>query len=150
MKAALALPRRRWPVLALVASLVLNGFLVGVVAVDWFSPHRRWEGPRVVGFELRRLERRLSPEAHRQVAAALEPLAPALDERFSALRAMRDDIYRMAAGPNPDRAAIDARLAEMRSQSEQLQADVQRATYDALLALPPEMRARLAEPAEPR
>ena len=145
MKDLLALSRRRWPVAALVASLVLNGFLIGMVAVDSFRQHRSREGPRVVGWELRRLEKRLSPEALEQVGDELNSQAAAFDERFTALRAMRDEIYGMAAEENPDRAAIDARLADMRSGSQALQADVQRATYDALLKLPPQARARLRE-----
>ena len=80
------------------------------------------------------------------MAAALAPAAPALQTRFEALRASRDEINRMAAEPAPDRAAIDARLQALRAESEALQADIQKATYDALLKLPPETRANLARP----
>jgi Spy/CpxP family protein refolding chaperone len=51
----------------------------------------------------------------------------------------------LAAAPSPDRAAIDAKLAELRAQSAGMQEAVQKATYDALLALPPDQRTRLSE-----
>ena len=54
----------------------------------------------------------------------------------------------MAAEPQPDRAAIDARLAALRAEAQALQEEVQRATYDALLKLPPETRAGLASEAK--
>jgi hypothetical protein len=57
---------------------------------------------------------------------------------------LRDEVNRMAAEPQPDRAAIDARLAALRAEAQMLQGEVQRATFDALLKLPPETRAGLA------
>lgn len=136
---------RRWPILALIASFVLNAFLVGLFATDTFRHKRRGDEPRVVAWELRRLAGRLPPEALDRISAELAPVAEGFDERFRALRARREAVSRLAAAPNPDRQAIDGQLAEVRAEGERLQADVQRATYDALLRLPPEVRARLAE-----
>jgi uncharacterized membrane protein len=141
---------RRWPVLALIASLLLNAFLIGLLATDTFRHKRRGDGPRVVAWELRRLAGRLPPEALDRISADLAPVAEGFDERFRTLRARREAISRLAAEPNPDRQAIDAQLAEVRAEGERLQADVQRATYDALLRLAPEVRARLADPTERR
>lgn len=140
-----ALSGRRWLVPLLVASLLLNAFLVGLLATDMFRHQRRGDKPSVVQWELRRLADRLPPEARERITGELAPLSAGFDDRFQALRAQRENISRMAAALNPDRQAIDARLAEVRAEGERLQADVQRATYDALLRLPPEMRARLAE-----
>lgn len=137
---------RRWPILVLVASLLLNAFLVGMILTDTLRHNSRGEGPRVIGWELRRLARQLPPEALDRLRADLAPVSESFDERFQALRAQREAINRMAAEPDPDRPAIDAQLAEMRAGGERLQADVQRATYDALLRLPADMRARLADP----
>lgn len=141
---------RRWLIPLLAASLLLNAFLVGLLATDTFRHKRRGEGPRVVSWELRRLADRLPQEAIDRITADLAPVSAGFDDRFQALRAQRDAVSRLAAEPNPDRQAIDARLAEVRAEGERLQADVQRATYDALLRLPPEMRARLAEPRDRR
>jgi uncharacterized membrane protein len=142
-----AFTARGWPVAALVASLVLNAFLIGMIVADSFGHRHRGSGPRLGGFELRRLAERLPRDAVRQVAAELEAQRPSLEARFGRLRAMREEINAAAAVPNPDRAAIDERLAALRIESAALQADVQRATYDAILRLPPEVRAGLA--AEP-
>jgi len=137
---------RRWPAVALVASLVLNGFLVGMVATDALRPHRgALTGDRFARFELRRFDERLPKEAVERIAATLQPLGPQIDERLTKLRAIRAEIMRLAAAPQPDRAALDAKLAELRSESAAMQAAVQDATYDALIALPADQRAHLAE-----
>ena len=61
------------------------------------------------------------------------------------MRAIRAEVMRLAAAPEPDRAALDERLAALRAAAAAMQETVQKATYDALLALPPADRARLAE-----
>ena len=143
---AFALPlRRRWPATALVASLVLNGFLAGLLAMDWLRPRPGFTGERAAGFELRRFDERLPRDAADTIAAELRPLGPQLDERLARMRAIREEIMRMAALPEPDRAAIDERLAALRAETAAMQEAVQRATYDALMALPPETRRVLAE-----
>ncbi len=139
-----ALLRRRWPAVALVASLLLNGFLGGMVVADWLKPHRGFNGDRVAGMELRRFDERLPEKTVEQIAAELAPLAPDLDQRIRQLRAIRGEIMRLAAEPSPDRAAIDKRLAALRAESAAMQEEVQQATYDALLSLPAEERAGLA------
>jgi uncharacterized membrane protein len=136
--------RRRWPIV-LAASLLVNAFLIGAFAVDWLKPHRGFSGERFARFELRRFDDRLPKEAADQVAAAIEPLAAQVDERLRRVREIRGEIMRLAAAASPDRAALDAKLAELRAESAAMQESVQSATYDALLALPPEDRARLAE-----
>ena len=144
MTAFPAWARRSWPAAALILSLVLNGFLIGMLVADSFrSPHRA-PGPRAMNFELRHLARLLPSQAVDQIAAELQPLAPAFQARIERLRALRDEINRMAALPEPDRAAIDARLEALRTEAQALQAEVQRATFDALLKLPPDSRAALA------
>jgi len=137
--------RRRWPAIALVASLVLNGFLVGIIAVDWLTPRRGFSGERFAGFELRRLDDRLSKDAVGRIEAELAPLGPRLEERIQRLRALREEVMQLAAAAEPDRAAIDAKLTALRAETAAMQEEVQRSTYDALLGLPPEMRASLAE-----
>jgi len=144
MNAPVAFLRRRWPAALLVASLVLNGFLIGMVVADSLKPRRGFSGERLAGFELRRFDDRLSQEAVDTIAAGLRPLAPQLDERINGLRAIREEIMRLAAAPDPDRSAIDERLAALRAEAAAMQEAVQQATYDALLKLPAAERARLA------
>ena len=141
--------RRNWPAAALTVSLVLNGFLIGMLVTDSFRTHRGPPGPRAVNFELRHLARLLPRQAVSQVSSELQPLAPDFQARVDRLRALRDEVNRLAAQPQPDRAAIDARLAALRAEAQALQGEVQRATFDALLKLPPETRAALAADAKP-
>jgi uncharacterized membrane protein len=146
MRPFTALARGRWPAAALVASLVLNGFLAGIIVADWLGEDRRRGGPRVGGFELRRLAERLPSDAVEQIAAKLEAQRPNVEARFERMRAIREEINAAAAAPSPDRAKIDERLAALRAEFSALQEEMQRATYDALLELPPDVRADLAEP----
>jgi uncharacterized membrane protein len=149
MSGVVAFLRRRWPALALVASLALNGFFIGMVVVDSLKHQRRaFNGARFATFELRRFDERLPPAAVERIAADLKPLAPDLEARLKAMRDIRAEIMQLAAAPEPDRAAIDARLAELRAAASAMQQAVQKATYDALFALPSEDRARLAEAPE--
>ena len=139
--------RRRWPAVALVVSLVLNGFFVGMFVTDQLKDHRHsLSGARFARFELRRFDDRLPKEAVDQIAAAVSPLAPELDRHLMKLREIRAEILRIAAEPTPDRAALDAQLAAARAETAAMQDMVQRATYDALLGLAAEDRARLAAP----
>ncbi len=143
MTALAAWARRNWLATALTLSLVLNGFLIGMLVADSFRSDRA--GPRAMNFELRHLARLLPGEAVDQVAAELQPLAPSFQARVDRLRELRDEINRMAAAPQPDRAAIDLRLEALRGEAQALQGEVQKATFDALLKLPPETRAVLAD-----
>ena len=109
-------------------------------------PHRgAFNGERFARFELRRIDDKLPKAAVDQVAATLKLLGPKIDERLTKLRAIRAEVMKLAAAPNPDRAAIDARLTELRAETVDMQEAIQRATYDAVLGLPAEQRAHLAD-----
>jgi uncharacterized membrane protein len=143
--------RRRIASIALVASLALNGFLAGALATGALrGPHHRDGGPKVFSIELRRLAEQLPKEDIDRIAERLRPLEPEMRAQLDVLRAKRQEVNRLAAAPEPDRAAIDVALAEVRREAEAMRAEVHRATFDALLALPPETRARLAEPPKQR
>ena len=145
-----ALARRRWPAIALVASLVLNGFLAGMIVAGAFAPHHKGRpGSRIATFELRRLADRLPRQAVEAIAADLRAQRPEVDARVQRMRAIRADIGAAAAMPQPDRALIDAKLADLREEAAALQEEVQRATYDALLKMPPDVRAPLAGAGRP-
>lgn len=145
-------PGNRWLAGGLVLSLALNAFVIGAVATDllrvkWGSGDRE---ARALRFEMRWLEGRLDPEALRQVDAGVAVARPKAIAHIERLGELRNELAALAAVAAPDRAAIDAQLAAIRTEVEAMQAEVQGATMDALLALPPETRARLAEaPAAP-
>jgi uncharacterized membrane protein len=132
----------------LIVSLALNAFLLGAVATD-FLRVKHWSGHReapALRYELRWLEGRLSPEAMRQIEQAAAAAQPSVLEHIDRLRALRSELGVLAAVPAPDRAAIDAKLAEIRAEVASMQTGIQAVTIDALLALPAEARAPLAQP----
>jgi uncharacterized membrane protein len=140
--------RSRWLAGALVVSLALNAFFIAAVATDMLRV--KWGGgwdreARALRFELRWLDERLDAEALRQVEAAVAAARPNVIEHTDRLRELRSELAALAAAGEPDRAAIDAQLAAIRAEVDEMQAEVQDATMDALLALPAEARARLAE-----
>lgn len=133
--------RRRWLGFALVASLALNAFFVGAAATDAFRPKKHADREDVrLRFELRWLSGRLSPESMAGVQAALAAGRPAVEQHIARLRELRSGLREMTAAPQPDRAAIDARLAEIRTELDRMAVESQKSTMDALLALPPEAR----------
>jgi hypothetical protein len=148
MRAWTSALRRRGPAVALAASLLLNAFFIGVIVAESMRGPREHRLPRFAGYELRRLADRLPEEAVETIAADLRRLGPTIDGQVERIREARREIGRLAAEPEPDRAAIDARLADVRSESAAMQETVQKATYDAVLALPADMRTRLAEAGE--
>ena len=150
-----ARPRRaRWLWVALGASLALNGFFVGLAATDvgrkQLGHHDGERQLRIFRSEIRGFKGRLSPESIATIETALRPLEPDIQARIDRLKSLRAEIDRHAAAPQPDRAAIDDLLREIRLEVGAMQDSVQRATFDALLALPPEARAPLATPREGR
>lgn len=146
MNGVAAFLKRRWPAVLLVASLILNGFLIGMFAVDYLKPHRGgFSADRSARFELRRIDDRLPRAAVDSIAASLKPLEPQLEDRITRVRGIRAELMQLAAAPEPDRAAINAKLVELRAETAAMQETVQDATYDALLDLPAEDRAKLAE-----
>jgi uncharacterized membrane protein len=136
---------RRWLLGGLVASLVLNAFLIGAIATDLLRASRKHDGPRSLSFELRWLEGRLPREGFDQVAAAVAGARPATERHIERLKELREGLGVFVAEPAPDRTAIDGRLREIRAELETMVAEIQKTAMDALVALPPEMRGKLAE-----
>ena len=151
MNGLAALLRRRWPALALAVSLVLNGFLIGMFVADSVRHARRtFSGERFARIELRRIDDHLPKEAVDRIAQELAPVGPEIDRRLERMRAIRAEVMQLAAAPEPDRAALDEKLAELRAEAAAMQQVVQQTTYDALLRLSPADRAGLAEAAKKR
>ncbi len=134
---------RRWLVWGLTASLALNGLLIGSILAGLFAGPTERRG--MFWRETRVLSKNLPQAQVDSLRGSLRDMIPELRGDWRRLRELRREINRMAAEPQPDRAAIDARLAEIRQITSRMQADVQGRLFDELLALPPQMRARLAE-----
>lgn len=142
-------PRRRRLLLwGLAASLAVNGFLVGLVATDYFSGDRRRGG--TLYFETRSIGRNL-PEAEREeMISAVRALLPDLRPRWRELRELRREINRIVAEPQPDRAAIEERLERIRRITAEVQMTVQGAVFDTVLEFSPEVRAEIPQEEEER
>jgi uncharacterized membrane protein len=142
------LTSRSWLAGFLVVSLALNAFLLGAIATDFLRVKHSSGSPeaRALRFELRWLEGRLSPDAMRQVETAVTAAQPNMVAHIDRLRALRTELAALTAVTAPDRAAIDTKLAEIRAEVASMQTEAQAATMDALLALPPDARAPLAQP----
>jgi len=134
--------RRRWLAYGLLASLVLNAFLIGLAATDFFRPGHVG-GP--LRFELRWLQAKLPDSDFGRLKAAVDAIGPSVQAHIDRMREMRVELGTMAAAPQPDRAAIDRKLADIRSELDAMTKEGQETITATLLSLPPESRARLAE-----
>ncbi|BCP52737.1 hypothetical protein K32_13540 [Kaistia sp. 32K] len=131
----------------LVLSLGANAFFIGATVTDFirFRHDTSDKGPRVIRTELRWLKDRLSPEAVKSIEAQLDPLRPDIVARLDRLKTLRAELNALVAAPTPDKAAIDAHLRNIRIEVGAMQEQVQSRTFEALLSLPPEQRAALAQ-----
>ncbi len=138
--------RQRWLAVGLVASLAVNAFFIGAAATDVlrFGKDKGGYGRGALRYELRWLAGRLSPEAMARVEAAVAAGRPDAQRHIDRLRELRANLGGLAAAGEPDRAAIDAVLAEIRGELDAMLGESQAITMDSLLALPPETRAKLA------
>jgi uncharacterized membrane protein len=146
---AVSLTRRRgvpWLFIALAASLAINAFVIGAIATDAFRFSAAEK--RHVNFELRWLEERLAPDDFAVVAAAVGAARPEAESHFARLRALRQELGALAAAPDPDRAAIDRKLVEIRTEQSAMVAGLQATVVDSLLSLPAPSRAALVNDLE--
>ena len=137
---------RRWLGVGLVLSLALNAFFIGAAATDMIRFDADRDGHRhgVLRYELRWLAQRLPSDAMAKVEAAIAAGRPEAQRHIERLHALRTDLGLLLAAELPDRAAIDAKLAAIRSELDAMLAGAQGATVDSLLTLPPETRKTLA------
>ena len=138
--------RRHWLGVGLAASLALNAFFIGAAATDvlrFGKGHGDHDGG-ALRYELRWLAGRLPSDAMAKVEAAVASGRPEAQRHVERLRALRADLGALVAVDQPDRGAIDAKLAEIRAELDAMLNGAQALTMDSLLALPPGTRAKLA------
>ncbi|CAE6950470.1 periplasmic heavy metal sensor [Paraburkholderia domus] len=139
---------RSWK-FVLVASLVLNVFLVGAIvggAYQWFAVH----GATVPLLAQQRTALRFAAEplpAERQ-QAFIDGLKNARREGKQFAREGREgrrEVLRLLAAPQFDRAALDAALARTRAADSSLRAQVEGSVADFAATLSPEERVEFAD-----
>jgi hypothetical protein len=148
------LPRRRMIGLALFASLAINAFFIGAAATDVFSA-RGADAPQAPGgslfrLDLRWLDGRLPDDAMAKVTNDVARGVSGADRRFERLHELRTGLGVLVAAPTPDKAMIEAKLAEIRAELDRLLSETQAATVASVLALPAETRASLGEVPDPQ
>jgi uncharacterized membrane protein len=131
---------------ALVVSLALNAFFIGLWVTDALQARETGLRPRALSVELRWMDDRLPAVAVAEVEAALAAARPEVEERLGRVRDIRGEVDALLAAPSPDRAALDEKLTALRQELEAVQDRVSETTYDAVVALPAEARAGLATP----
>jgi uncharacterized membrane protein len=144
-------PSLKW---ALVASLVLNVFLLGAIAggtYQWFASHPHETGGAVQTqaqtqqHALRFAANGLSDERRQQFAQALQE---ARRDGRSYIRSGHDgrhDVLRLLAEPQLNRPALDAALARTRNADAALRARVEQSVADFAATLSPQERAQFAD-----
>ncbi|GAB2921584.1 periplasmic heavy metal sensor [Paraburkholderia jirisanensis] len=156
---------RSWKI-ALVASLVLNVFLLGGIAGgawQWFANRSHAAQSAQTDAQqhaLRFAAQDLSAERQQQFAAALKEARRDGRPFTRDGRDARHDVLRLLAAPQLDRAALDAALAHTRDADNALRARVEQGVANFAATLSPDERAQFAQsltqrgqwrlPAQPR
>jgi len=134
---------RRTLLAILAVSLVANAFFIGYLGSQFYGRHAGENKSRYLSAVGMRLTKNLDASARKQVMSRLDEALPqyrALSEgRREAYAKLRD----LLAAPQPDRAAIEALLADMRQKSAVLQVRVMNWAVDAVADLPAEQRRSL-------
>lgn len=136
---------RQWFGTGLVLSLALNAFFVGAAATDLirFDMDKGQHRHGVLRYELQWLAQRLPASAMTKVEAAVAAERPDAQLHIQRLHTLRGELGNLLAADPPDRAAIDAKLAAIRSELDATLSGAQAATVNSLLTLPPETRKKL-------
>jgi uncharacterized membrane protein len=138
---------RTWKIV-LVASLVLNVFLVGAIvggAYQWFAA--RGAAAPVVAQQraLRFAAQTLSADRQKAFVDSLKDARREGRQYARDGREGRRDVLRLLAAPQFDRAALDAALARTRDADSRLRAQVEGSVADFAATLSPEERVRFAD-----
>src|SRR5579863_1829459 len=119
--------RRRWWAIALAVSLAVNAFFVGLAATHFLHLRRDFEGEHLhpLRFELRWLAGKLSSSGVEHVESAVRGLLPSAEAHIEKMKELRRGLGTLVAQPDPDHAAIEARLAQIRAELQAMQTEVQ-------------------------
>ncbi|WP_434110929.1 periplasmic heavy metal sensor [Paraburkholderia caffeinilytica] len=139
---------RSWKIV-LVASLVLNVFLLGAIAggaYQWFAAHGAMTPVLARQHtELRFAAETLSAERQKAFIDGLKNARREGKEFAREGREGRHDVLRLLAAPQFDRAALDAALARTRQADSSLRAQVEGSVADFAATLSPEERVEFAD-----
>jgi len=139
--------RPRWLIIALMASLAVNLFLIGagagVIALGQRMARQAPGPPRPTGALLWATDDLPQPQrrAMRLMLRDVRQQVQADTDRSAALRVAA---WRALADPRPDVTAIDQKLAESRQADIAVRARVEQAIIDYALRMPPADRAAFA------
>lgn len=138
---------RSWK-FVLVASLVLNVFLLGAIvggAYQWFAVHGATGTALAQQHALRFAAGTLSAERQKAFVDGLKNARREGRQFAREGREGRRDVLRLLAAPQLDRPALDAALARTREADSALRAKVEGSVADFAATLSPEERAKFAE-----
>jgi Heavy-metal resistance len=146
--------RRRLLGGALLASLTLNAFFIGGAVTDLArmagvgeDSDRAEASATLFRYDWRWLDGRLPDDAMAKIRADAGTDMPGAERRFEHLHELRTSLGMLVAAPKPDRVAIDAKLAEIRTELDRLLAETQATTIASVLSLPAQTRTNLGAPA---
>ncbi|CAB3727183.1 periplasmic heavy metal sensor [Paraburkholderia rhynchosiae] len=138
---------RSWKIV-LVASLVLNVFLLGAIAggaYQWFAA-RGATAPLIAQQRaLRFAAQTLSAERQKDFADSLKNGRREGRQFAREAREGRREVLRLLAAPQFDRAALEAALARTRAADSSLRAKVESSVADFAATLSPDERAKFAD-----
>jgi uncharacterized membrane protein len=138
---------RTWKIV-LVASLVLNVFLVGAIvggAYQWFAARGAVAPVLAQQRALRFAAQTLSADRQKAFVDSLRDARREGRQYARDGREGRRDVLRLLAAPQFDRAALDAALARTRDADSRLRAQVEGSVADFAATLSPEERVRFAD-----
>jgi uncharacterized membrane protein len=150
-------PRRRWLLIALIASLAVNLFLGSWMLGRWFAgPHmhrhaamtgeRGGPGAEAPGRSMmQRMAASVPAENRPAFEAVMAKHRERIAEAAAQAREARGQIREVIVREPFDRAALDKAFETLRTRNETLQSATQQAIAEAAAALPPEARRRLAD-----
>lgn len=126
----------RW---VFIASVALNIFLVGFVIGDFARPIRAAQS-------LGELAAHYPVEIREELRANAIANRAELREGLRAFNAVRAELFEAMRAPEFDRARVEALMAEVRTETANMQARLQAATLAAVEAAPAEVRAEIGTP----
>jgi len=138
---------RTWKIV-LVASLVLNVFLLGAIAggaYQWFAARGATTPLVAQQRALRFAAQTLSTERQKEFADSLKNGRREARQFAREAREGRREVLRLLAAPQLDRPALDAALARTRAADSNLRAQVESSVADFASGLSPEERVKFAD-----